>query len=106
MNRRAFIQRIGLGSIAAASLPWLFGVKAAPADDTSNGHRVYDIVAFGEAPASGLVLPRMGLRGCGTFDARAGFVKGGGSFVLSDQNSPTPKTILVAGKWKPTEFVS
>jgi hypothetical protein len=48
----------------------------------------------------------MGLRGCGTFDANAGSVKGGGSFVLFDRNSSTPKTILAAATWEPIDFVS
>ena len=105
MNRRTFIKRIGVGSIAAASLP-LSGVKAALAD-SSNDHRVYDLVSMSQAPATSAgVLPRMGLRGCGTFNAEAGWVKGGGSFDLFDQNSSTPKTIIVAGTWEPTEFVS
>jgi hypothetical protein len=105
MNRRTFMKRIALGSIATASLP-LFGVKPALAD-SSNEHRVYDLVALSQAPATNTgVLPRMGLRGCGTFDPNAGWVKGGGSFDLWDQNSSTPKTIIVAGKWEPTEFVS
>jgi hypothetical protein len=105
MNRRTFMKRIALGSIATASLP-LLGVKPALAD-SSNEHRVYDLVAFSQAPVTSTgVLPRMGLRGCGTFDANAGWVKGGGSFVLSDQNSSTPKTIIVAGTWEPIDFVS
>jgi hypothetical protein len=44
MNRRTFMKRIALGSLATASLP-LFGVKPALAH-SSNEHRVYDLVAF------------------------------------------------------------
>lgn len=100
-DRRTFLRRAGLGSLAAASL----GAPSALAG-SSNGQRVYDFVALSDAPPSGSVLPRIGTRGCGTFKADAGYVKGGGTYVLFDQASPTPKTILAEGEWRPAEFLS
>jgi hypothetical protein len=105
MNRKAFLAKAGAGTAAAASLPALLGTGAAFAGP-SNGHRVYTFVSFSQAPASGGVLPRIGARGSGTFDPHAGWVKGGGTFVLFNQNTPgTPKAILTSGAWDPTEIV-
>jgi hypothetical protein len=104
MNRKAFLAKAGAGTAAAASLPALLSAQAAFAGP-SNGHRVYTFVSFSQAPASGAVLPRIGARGSGTFDPDAGWVKGGGTFVLFDQNTPVPKKILASGNWDPTEIV-
>ena len=104
MNRKAFLAKAGAGTVAVASLPALLGAEAAFAGP-SNGHRVYTFVSFSQAPASGGVLPRIGARGSGTFDPDAGWVKGGGTFFLFDQNSAVPKTILVQGNWDPTTIV-
>jgi hypothetical protein len=46
------------------------------------------------------------MRGAGTFDPDAGWVKGGGSFVLFDQAHATPKPLIASGFWEPTTFVS
>src|SRR2546428_7141931 len=105
MNRKAFLAKAGAGTAAAAALPALLGAQAAFAGP-SNGHRVYTFVSFSQAPTSGGVQPRIGARGSGTFDPHAGWVKGGGTFVLLNQAaSGTPKPILKAGNWDPTEIV-
>ncbi len=105
MNRKAFLAKAGAGTAAAASLPGLLGAQAAFAG-SSNDHRVYTFVSFSQAPASGGVLPRIGARGSGTFDPHAGWVKGGGTFVLFNQAAPgVPKPILASGNWDPTEIV-
>ncbi len=105
MNRKAFLAKAGAGTVAAASLPALLGAQAALAD-ASNGHHVYVFVSFSQAPPSGGVTPRIGMQGAGTFDPQAGWVKGGGNYVLFDQASSTPKTLLASGLWEPTGFVS
>jgi hypothetical protein len=106
MNRKSFLKRAGAGSVAAASFPALFGAQAAFAG-ASNGHRFFFFVAFSQAPAMGAVLPRIGAQGGGTFDPDAGWVKGGGTYVLFDQNTPgVPKQILATGEWEPTTIVS
>ncbi len=105
--RRTFLKAAGLGSVAAASLPALVPNLNALAASPNNGHRVYIFVSFSRAPATILgVLPQIGMTGCGTFDPHARWVKGGGSFVLFDQNSATPKTLIASGFWEPTAFVS
>ncbi len=105
--RRTFLKAAGLGSVAAASLPALVPSLNALAASPHNGHRVYVFVSFSQAlvTISG-VLPRIGMQGCGTFDPDARWVKGGGSFVLFDQASGTPKPLLASGFWEPTKFVS
>ncbi len=103
--RRTFLKAAGLGSVAAASLPALLPSPNALA--ANNGHRVYIFVSFSQAPDTILrVRPRIGMQGAGTFDPDARWVKGGGSFVLFDQNSATPKTLIASGFWEPTAFVS
>jgi len=105
--RRTFLKAAGVGSVAAASLPALLPSLNALAGSRSNGHRVYVFVSFSQAPVTNTgVRPRIGMQGCGTFDPEARWVKGGGSFVLFDQNSATPKHLIASGFWEPTQFVS
>jgi hypothetical protein len=105
--RRTFLKAAGLGSVAAASLPALLPSLNALAQEPNNGHRVYIFVSFSQAPVTGGgVLPRIGMQGAGTFDPDAGWAKGGGSFVLFNQASSIPKTLIASGFWEPTEFVS
>jgi hypothetical protein len=98
-----------IGSIAAASLPALLPSLNAQDEshDHDDGHRVFVFVSFSQAPAAGSVaMPRIGMQGAGTFDPDAGWVKGGGSFVLFDQAHPMPKPLIASGFWEPTAFVS
>jgi len=46
------------------------------------------------------------MQGAGTFKVDPGWVKGGGSYVLFDQASPMPRTLLASGLWEATKFVS
>ncbi len=96
-----------LGSAGAASLSALLPSLNALAKSTDNGHRIFTFVSFSQAPpTSTRVLPRIGMDGAGTFDPHAGWVKGGGNFVLFDQAKPTPKPLIASGFWEPTGFVS
>jgi len=115
LNRRNLIRGAGaaagagllLGSTGAASLPALLPSFNAKDESPDNGHRVYDFVSFSQAPlTSSGVLPRIGMRGAGTFDPDAGWVRGGGSFVLFDQAKPQPRPLIASGFWEPTTFVS
>ena len=115
LNRRNLIRGAGaaagagllLGSAGATSLPALLPNLNALAGSSNNGHRVYVFVSFSQAPAAGSVaMPRIGMQGAGTFDPDAGWVKGGGSFVLFDQAHPVPKPLIASGFWEPTAFVS
>jgi hypothetical protein len=110
MRRRSFLKAAGLvplASVAVASLPGLLPSLNALAQEANNGHRIYIFISASQAPKTGGgVLPRMDITGAGTFDPDAGWVKGGGNFVLFDQNSPTPKTLIASGSWEPRGFVS
>ncbi len=106
MNRKSFLKRAGAGSVAAASFPALFGTGAAFAG-ASNNHHVYVFVAFSQAPKTATgVVPRIGMQGAGTFDPGAGWVKGGGNYVLFDQATSIPRKLLASGEWEATSFVS
>lgn len=105
--RRTFLKAAGLGSMAAALFPALLPSLNAQDESPENGHRVFVFVSFSQAPlTSSGVLPRIGMQGAGTFDPEERRVKGGGSFVLFDQNHATPKPLIASGFWEPTEFVS
>ncbi len=105
--RRTLLKTAGFGSLAAASLPALLPNLNALAGGSNNGHRVYVFVSFSQAPAtSSGVVPRIGMQGAGTFDPDAGWVKGGGSFVLFDQAHKTAKPLIASGFWEPTALVS
>src|SRR6266852_1020758 len=107
ITRRTILKAAGVGSVAAASVPALLPSLSGLARSPDNGHRVYVFVSFSQAPATGSVMqPRIGMRGAGTFDPDAGWVKGGGSYVLFDQAHATPKPLLASGSWEPTAFVS
>ena len=106
MDRRAFLRKAGVASVAGVSAPALFGTTAAFAG-APDGHRVYVFVSFSQAsPAHGLAKPRIGMQGAGTFKPSAGFVKGGGSYVLFDNAAPVPKPLVASGRWDATAFVS
>jgi hypothetical protein len=106
LDRRTFLKRLGLGSVAAASFPGLLGAEAAFGAGP-NGQHVYAFVAFSQAgaPAGGLTTPRIGMNGEGTFDPHARWVKGGGTYQLFDQAHATPKPLVAHGLWNAKDFV-
>lgn len=106
MDRKGFIKKAGVGA-GALALPATFGAPAAFAG-SANGHRVFDFVAFARSTTSGISADiRFGMPGRGTFKPDAGYVKGGGSFVLLNQAAAGfPKPLIAAGEWEPTKFLS
>ncbi len=107
MDRKDFLKRAGVGTVAAASIPALLGTEAALAGESHHQtRRVYDFVAFSQAPATHTVAqPRIGMRGCGNFDETLRTVSGGGSFVFFDNALAAPKPLIAFGRWRPTAFV-
>ena len=103
LNRASLLKQAGVGT-GALAFPGLFAADAlAQASATS---RIAVWVAFSQAPMSGTVQPRVGMVGAVTFDPDKKTVAGGGSYVVFDQASPVPKTILASGKWTAKTFLS
>ena len=106
MDRKGFLTRAGLVA-GAASLPGLLMAEAAFGQHGHGTSRVYDFVSFSQAPASGhIAQPRIGMRGCGTFDETTKSVNGGGSFVFFDNAQPVPKPLILFGRWRAATFVN
>lgn len=102
VSRRTFMKGVGVGSLAVA-VPTVFTAKDVLATD---GMREFVFVAFSQAPrTTNGVLRRIGMQGAGTFKVDPGYVKGGGSYVMFDQNSSMPKPLLASGLWEATGFV-
>lgn len=107
MDRRAFLKRLGIGSVAAASFPTMIGRSVAFAGGQKGGQRAYDFVALSLAPTTGTgVIPVLAVRGCGVFKPHPGWVKGGGTYTLFNNAPAAPKPILFQGDWHPAGFVS
>jgi len=106
IDRKDFLKKAGVGTVAAASIPALLASEAF----SNAGHgigRVYTFVSFRQAPPSGHVAqPRIGMRGCGNFDETLRTATGGGSYVFFDNAKPVPKPLIRFGSWRVTGFVS
>ncbi len=109
MDRRAFLKKAGLGSIALGSAPTLASLLAAPAwaRSGSNGERHATVVAVSKADTVDGVDHTAALEGFVKFNPEAATASGSGSFVHFD-NAPagTPKPILGCGRWEVERFVS
>ncbi len=99
MNRRKFLTRTGLGSLALASLP----VLATPA---LAHHRQthFRFVSNSHAATLDGVAHVFLMNGDGTITRS--HVQGGGSFAHIDNASPVPKTILASGTWETKRLLS
>lgn len=103
MNRRAFLKRAGLGSIAVGSLPILAERLAIPAwaDDIQQG---FSFTAISRAATIGTVTHAANMAGFGTISPSG--VAGGGHFQHYDLASTPPRTIFAAGRWEATRLIS
>lgn len=102
VTRRQILKGAGAAGVLGA-----LGVPAtAFAEDEDGGSRIFIYVSFSQAPKAGLIVPRMGMSGAGTFRPGEKDVNGGGNYVLSDFGKPNPKPLLATGRWKAREFVS
>jgi hypothetical protein len=106
IDRKDFLKKAGVGTVAAASIPALFASEAFGQVGHGTG-RVYTFVSFSQSPPSGhIAQPRIGMRGCGNFDETLRTASGGGSYVFFDNAKPVPKPLIKAGSWRATAFVS
>ena len=109
MDRRAFLKRVGLGSLALGSAPGLAGMLAVPAAAGSKekGNRQSTFVAFSQARTVGGVQHRIAMNGKVQFNPEREKVSGGGNFVHFNNAAPgVPKPILATGLWEADEFIS
>src|SRR3972149_435387 len=96
MDRREFLRKAGLGSIALASLPTIVGSLATPAG--AQGQRWYSFVVVSKGRTVGGGDHRLVLPGGGLLDARAGTGAGGGTYPPFATAPPgPPKPILGVG---------
>lgn len=101
MDRRAFLKKAGIGTVALASLPALINSLAASArgdDDEGVGKTNFQFLSFSKGSTVAGVDHRIVMGGEGTVEGSE--VEGGGSFVHFDNASAVPKTILASGTWK------
>lgn len=109
MERRAFLKKAGLGSIALGSASGLASMLAIPASasDRKKGNRQSTFVAVSQAQTVGGVQHRVAMNGKVRFSPEKQRVSGGGSFVHFNNAPPgTPKPILASGLWEAEEFIS
>src|SRR3989304_8391351 len=82
MDRREFLRKAGLGSIALASLPKIVDSLATPA--AAQGQRGYSFVVVNKGKTVGGGDDRLVITGAGGFDAPAGARGGGGRILALD----------------------
>lgn len=102
MNRREFLKRGGIGSIALASVPALAHRLAKPAQayEVTNFHGV----ARSKAATVGGVDHRVAISADGRVFAHQ--VEGGGVFLHFDAAPPAPKPVLATGTWTARQVVA
>src|SRR6266404_2195692 len=102
MNRRKWLKRVGLGSVALASLPTIVTRRATPAWADS-GPMNFHFSATSYIPRE---IDRLVIAGSGSFTSAQ--VEGEGSFAHYDGSMPGPNNIRFnfTGTWKATRLVS
>lgn len=105
MNRREFLKKAGLGSVALGALPVLGEILATPASADS-GQKTFHVAALGGGGTVDGVVHRLVLAGDGRFNDAE--VEGGGVFnhVNLNPSLPIPKPVLASGTWKAKRLVS
>jgi hypothetical protein len=99
MNRREFVTRAGLGSIALGALG-ASPAGARPGFPKGDNHQHFTLVALSRTPAPVEGINHwMVLEGAGTFKASAGHADGGGNFVHLNGSAPLAGPIA-SGKWQ------
>ncbi len=100
MDRRGLLKNVGLGTLAATSLPTVLAACQAAAGQTT-----FHFVCLSQAGTVDGVKHRVVLIGDGKFTGSS--VEGGGGFLhFNDAPEKPPKPVLAQGAWKATKFVS
>src|SRR2546425_9364738 len=101
LDRRSFLRRAGIGSIALGSLPSLLAATPVEATRQAAG---FNFTAISQAGTIGAVVHAANMAGSGTIEEDD--VEGGGHFQHYDAASAPPRTIFAAGAWKAKRLVS
>ncbi len=100
LDRRSFLKRAGIGSIALGSLPLLAATPAGASRRAAG----FNFTAISQAGTIGSVVHAVNMAGSGTIEKDD--VEGGGHFQHYDLASAPPRTIIAAGAWKAKRLVS
>jgi hypothetical protein len=101
LDRRSFLKRAGIGSIALGPLPGLLAAAPAWASGRAAG---FNFTAISRAGTIGSVVHAVNMAGSGTIEEDD--VEGGGHFQHYDLASAPPRTIIAAGAWRAKRLVS
>lgn len=102
MDKRRFLRKAGLSSIALTSAPVALHTLALSAAAQVEGPLHYILLAASSAGAVGGFTHVIVMGGTG----RVRPVSGGGAFTHFDGASPRPNTILAAGTWRARRLIS
>lgn len=105
IDRREFLRKIGLGSVALASGPTLANALASAAQ-AQGRTRAFAAVALSRGATVDGVDHFVALHIWGRFDPAAREVDAEGNFVHFDNASAVPRTIINTGRLRPTKFLS
>ncbi len=105
IDRREFLKKVGLGSLAAASLPAMANALARPVWAQGQARR-FIFVAFSRAGIVEGVDHQVAAQGEGWFKPDTGEVDASGSFLHFNDASPVPKFVINTGKWRATKILS
>jgi hypothetical protein len=95
LDRRSFLKRAGIGSLALGPLPGLLAATPAGARGRAAG---FNFTAISRAGTIGSVVHAVNMAGSGTI--KRNDVEGGGHFQHYDLASAPPRTIIAAGAWR------
>jgi len=101
LDRRSFLKRAGIGSLALGPLPGLLAATPAGARGRAAG---FNFTAISQAGTIGSVVHAVNMAGSGTIKKHD--VEGGGHFQHYDLASAPPRTIIAAGAWRAKRLVS
>ena len=103
IDRATLLKRAGIGA-GALAVPGAFASAAFGLPP--NGQRIYVAVAFSQSPpTTDVAQPRIAVNIAGTFKPDAGWIRGGGNWVLLDWTPPAVARLVAAGSWSPRSLV-
>lgn len=102
IDRRSFLKRVGLGSIALGATPAIGAGLARPV--WANGNEAgFNFTAISRAGTIGTVTHAVNMSGSGRIGEDD--VEGGGTFQHYDIASTPPRTIFATGTWRATRLL-